>query len=127
MSIWSGFDASASGLTAQSLRLNLIADNLANVDAAQGPGGKPYRGQSPVFATLTSGGVEVVGIVQSTAPPLVKHEPSNPLAGANGNVLLPNISVTAQMVNMLAATRAYEANATAMDAAKQTFTKALTI
>jgi flagellar basal-body rod protein FlgC len=127
MSLWTGFDASASGLTAERLRLDLIAANLANVDSAQAPGGAVYRQEAPVFAATPAGQVEVVGIVQDLAPLRVVHDPGNPLADANGNVRLPNVDVTAQMVDMLAATRAYEANASAIEADKQVFRQALNI
>lgn len=127
MSLWTGFDASASGLTAERLRLDLIASNLANVNSVQGPGGQPYRREVPVFAALQNGQVEVVAIARVRTAALVQNQPGNPLAGPGGNVLRPNANVTAEMVNMLAATRAYEANATALDAVKQTFKQGLSI
>lgn len=130
MSLFGGMDASASGLTAERLRLDLIASNLANLDTAGGPGRTPYRRAVPVFQAVPGGPgdppqVRVVAVVQDPSPFVVRHDPGSPNADANGDVLLPNVDVVGEMVDMLGATRAYEANATAFDAGKQVFLRAL--
>ena len=116
--LFGGLDVSASGLTAERLRMDVIANNLANAQTTQTPGGGPFREQWVVFSPIppgpgSPGGVEVTGIVASQAPFPLAYEPGNPAANAQGYVALPNVNVTAQMVDLLAAQQAYAANATA--------------
>jgi flagellar basal-body rod protein FlgC len=124
--LFGAIDASGSGLTAERLRLDLIADNVANVDTVVTPGGGPYRRQVPVFAAAGVG-VEVVAVAQDPSPLRVQHDPGNPLADAAGNVQLPNVDVVREMVDMLSATRAYQANATALEDARTMVQSALDV
>ena len=143
MSFLDALRASASGLTVQSLRMKLIAGNLANRYTTRTPEGGPYRRKEAVFAALpqgrnfhellqaqqTGGPVEVqaVEIIQDDREPLYKHDPDHPDADAQGRVALPNISLSEEMVNMISATRSFEANVTAIKATKNMVNKALEI
>ena len=130
--LFGSLDASGSGLTAERLRMDVIADNLANVDTTRVAGGGPFRRQMVEFTALPlggggSGGVEVTSIVGDTAPFPLRYDPSSPDANAQGYVRLPNVNVTAEMVDMLSASRAYEANAAAFSDAVKEGEKALEI
>lgn len=148
MSMFDAMRISASGLSAERVRMDVVSQNLANVDTTRGPDGQPYRRKEVVFQTAvknaqagmtpaalggtdddqtTSGGVEVVGIVDDPSPLRVVHDPSHPDADDNGNVTLPNVNSVTEMTDMMTATRAYEANVTAMNAAKSMAMKALDI
>ena len=134
---------SASGMTATRVQMDVVAENLANADSTSGPGGQPYQRkevvleQAPSFAeTLDSvggisntsgGGVEVQGIVNDPTPGQQVYDPGNPDANAQGYVTMPNVNPVTEMVDMITATRGYESNVQAMDAAKEMFTKALEI
>lgn len=136
--------ASASGLSAQRVRMKLIASNLANTHTTRTPEGGPYQRREPVFAAHTpenmsfhdmlkaqkEGGVvevETVEIVKDGREPLSKYEPDHPDADENGFVAMPNISVTEEMVNLVSASRSYEANVAAVKATKNMVMKALEI
>ncbi|MDN5346742.1 MAG: flagellar basal-body rod protein FlgC [Clostridia bacterium] len=131
---------SASGLTAERLRLDIIANNLANISTTRTPRGGPYRRQVPVFAERLRQelgrpdpnrppgyGVQVVAIAEDNTPPRLIYDPTHPDADERGYVALPNINVVNEMVDMITATRAYEANVTAINAAKAMALKALEI
>ncbi len=118
------FDIAASGLTAQRTRMEVVASNLANAQTTRTPEGGPYRRQEPVFrAELLSGEfgdlvgkairtVRVQRIAEDPSPPLLKFEPGHPDADPRGFVAYPNVEPVQEMVNMLSATRSYEANVT---------------
>lgn len=134
---------SASGLTAQRQRMDIISSNLANVESTRTPGGGAYRRKDVVFASVPDGQnfesflrpqldgglteVKVVGIYEDPKPPRTVYDPGHPDADAKGYVSLPNINVVAEMVNMLSASRSYEANITALNATKNMALKALEI
>lgn len=121
-------DISASGLTAQRLRLNLIAKNIANAETTRTTEGGPYKREMAVFeAASENGGVQVKQVVQDQTPPKLVYEPGNPDADAQGYVRMPNVNVVEEMVDMVSATRAYEANVTALNATKTMEQKALEI
>jgi len=136
-------DISSSGLSAQRMRMNILSANMANASTSRTPEGGPYRRKDVVFSAKPVGNpfedfldedygtqlreVNVIDIHQDTRAPRIVHDPSHPDADKNGKVKLPNIQVMSEMVNMIAATRAYEANTTAMNSAKQMATKALEI
>lgn len=128
-----GLNASASGLTAEAARLNVVADNLANADSVQTPSGGPYRRQFTVLKSIPAGsggigrGVEVAAILPDPSPFQVVYDPASPLANAAGNILYPNVHVATEMVDLIAASRAYSANVTAFDAQKQEAVKALSM
>lgn len=141
MNLFSALETSASGLTAQRLRLDLIASNLANAESTRTEKGGPYRRKVAVFAPrarrfsfrdiLTksfngfSEGVEVVRIAEDKSPLKRIYMPGHPDADESGYVTFPNVDVVKEMVDMMAATRAYEANVTAVEAFKSMVQKAL--
>jgi flagellar basal-body rod protein FlgC len=126
-------DISASGLTAQRLRLDTIANNLANAETTRTVDGTPYRRQVPVFREVLDGisgdlgGVEVVEIVKDQSPFRMVYDPGHPDANPEGYVLYPNVNPVIEMTDMISATRSYEANLSVMNACKSMFLKALDI
>lgn len=137
MDIFTTFDVSASALKAQRIRLNTISSNLANVETTSTPEGGPYKKKSVYFQTkpvsfkeqLDSSiqGVEVAKIIEDSEEPKRIYDPSHPDAGEDGYVEMPNISVIKEMVDMMSATRSYEANTTVIKSAKRMALKALEI
>ncbi len=132
MSVFNVFQVAGSALTAQSMRLNAVASNLANADSIAGPDGKPYRAKQVVFeATPVAGqaamGVRVKQVVDDASPGRMVYDPRNPAANENGYVTLPNVSVVDEMVNMISASRSYQTNADVMNTAKQLLLKTLTL
>jgi flagellar basal-body rod protein FlgC len=103
-----------SAMTAQSVRLNTIASNLANADAAAGSEAEAYRARKPVFASVmgsaNGGGVQVLDVVESSEPLRRAHEPDNPKADAEGMVYYTNVNEVAEMADMMSASRAFETN-----------------
>ena len=122
----------SSALTAQSARLNAIASNLANADSVVGPDGKPYRAKEVVFnaTPVTSDGalgVRVSQVVDSNAPLRMVFDPNNPAANSQGYVSMPNVNVVEEMVNMISASRSYQANTEIMTTTKSLMSKTLAI
>ncbi|AJC21225.1 flagellar basal body rod protein FlgC [Pandoraea pulmonicola] len=108
-----------SAMVAQTVRLNTVASNLANADAASGSEEATYRARKPVFASLYRQGqdgtvagaaVQVLDVVQSTEPLRKVHEPSNPMAGEDGMVMYPNVNPVEEMTDMMSASRAFSTN-----------------
>ena len=134
---------SASGLTSQRLRMNVVSSNLANSHTTRTPEGGPYKRKDVVFSAKpleTSfqrmmksqineklSEVKVVGVIEDPRPPVIKYDPQHPDADEKGYIALPNINVVEEMVNMMSATRSYEANVTAVNATKRMALKALEI
>jgi flagellar basal-body rod protein FlgC len=133
MQIYKAMQISASGLTAERFRLDLIANNIANVNTTRTEDGGPYRRKSAVFAEAleqakkTGAGVRVVSVSRDNTEPRLVYEPEHPDANADGYVAYPNVNIVQEMVDMITATRAYEANVTALNASKSMFLKALEI
>ncbi|CUB07763.1 MAG: flagellar basal body rod protein FlgC [Tepidiphilus sp.] len=126
------FKVAGSALTAQSVRLNTTASNLANAESVVGPDGQPYRGKQVVFRTTPMGegpaqGVRVQEVVESAAPPRLVYEPNNPAADENGYVAMPNVNVVEEMVNMISASRSYQNNVEVINTARSLLQKTLTI
>ncbi len=138
----SGMRISSSGMTAQRARLNAISSNIANINTTQTPEGGAYRRKDVVFESmpdaknfgeiLTSTNpkanmqrVQVTDIVSDTKAPLLKYDPDHPDANPEGYVAYPNINLMEEMTNMIQATRAYEANVSAMQASKDMAMSAL--
>jgi flagellar basal-body rod protein FlgC len=130
------FQIAGSALTAQSQRMNVTASNLANADSVAGPDGQPYRARQVVFQMAPTpgqafapavGGVRVAAVVESTAPPRLQYDPKNPLANADGYVTMPNIDVVAETVNMISASRSYQANVEVINTAKSLMMRTLSI
>jgi flagellar basal-body rod protein FlgC len=132
MGVFGVFNIAGSALTAQAMRLNTVASNLANADSVTGPDGKPYRAKQVVFEATPvdsqgTQGVRVKQVVEDTSPGRLVHDPRNPAADEKGYVMMPNVSVVDEMVNMLSASRAYQTNADVMNTAKQLLLKTLTL
>ena len=146
MKLLNGFNASASALTAQRLRMDIISSNIANADKTRGRlvDGKwePYVRKMAVlepktqsFSSLLSAqmgqdvsqGVKVTKIQEDSAPFKIVYNPTHPDADAEGNVLMPNVDILKEMVDMISATRSYGANVTAFNASKAMISKALEI
>jgi flagellar basal-body rod protein FlgC len=121
------FDISASGLSAQRTRLDLIASNIANVETTRTPGGGPYRRLQALFASSSNGagGVEMLGAVLDPRDFRRVYQPGHPEADADGIVAYPNVNIVEEMVDLVSATRSYEANAAAFNAAKSMVQNAL--
>ncbi|MBS4009024.1 MAG: flagellar basal body rod protein FlgC [Clostridium sp.] len=133
MQIFKAMQISSSGLTAERFRLDLIANNIANAQSTRTVEGGPFRRRSAVFAEKIDAarrsreGVRVVAVSEDQTPPRLVYEPGHPDANAAGYVAYPNVNVIQEMVDMITATRAYEANVTSLNAAKSMFLKALEI
>lgn len=130
-----GFRVASSGMAAQRSRLNTISSNIANINTTRTPEGGPYRRKDIVFSALQDqknfgeilsssdpksqvDRVQVTDIISDTKPPQLRYEPNHPDANEDGYVAYPNINMMEEMTNMLQATRAYEANVSALQAAK---------
>lgn len=143
MGLFTSFDISASGMTAQRLRSDIIAQNLANVNSTSSKDGGAYRRQTVVFSTKDytpfseimgvaardyRGGVKVSKIVKDYETEMnMVYDPAHPDADENGYVTYPNVNVVTEMTNMIDASRAYEANVTAFNASKSMAMKGLEI
>jgi flagellar basal-body rod protein FlgC len=132
MSMFSIFNVSGSAVSAQSQRLNVVASNLANVDAVAGPDGKAYKARQVVFQTQSMGpdhaaGVRVTAIKESETPGRRVHDPSHPAADEEGYVTHSNVNAVDEMVNMISASRSYQNNVEVMNTAKSLLLKTLQI
>ena len=142
--LFGSLDVSASALTASRAQMDVTAENLANAQTTRTADGGPYRRKSVVLESAEVGarfgdaldgamrrggiepeGVQVGGIVEHDAPPRLVHDPGHPDANADGYVEMPAVDSVTEMVDLIAASRAYEANVTAMQTAKQMFTRSL--
>jgi flagellar basal-body rod protein FlgC len=136
MALLNIFNIAGSGMSAESVRLNTVASNLANADSVSSTADTAYKARYPVFqavrASLMSPGsatgdqtqgsdaaVHVSSIVQSTAPGTARYEPGNPLADANGYVYSSNVNVVEQMADMISASRSYQNNVEVLETSKQ--------
>lgn len=154
MGIFGAINSAASGLTAQRLRMDTISENIANANTTRTENGGPYRRKVVVFKAAdnkpfseyltgankgvlgnssdseeseNSGGVKVTAIMEDQSPFRKVYDPTNPDADEEGYVSMPNVDVMTEMVNMISATRSYEANVTSINAAKGMAAKALEI
>jgi len=146
MGILNALSISASGMTAQRLRMDLISQNIANVSTTRGANGRPYRRQTLIFeekglnsfqnalmmatmdgpSKLSGNGVKVSAIVEDHVTAMKKvYDPSHPDSDEDGYVLYPNVDTVTEMTNLISATRSYEANATAFNATKNMLLKGL--
>jgi flagellar basal-body rod protein FlgC len=142
MGMFDALNVSATGLTAERLRMDVTAENLANAQTTRGADGQPYRRKEVVLSEVQTGGfgsqlakavgagsapggVEVAAITQDQTPGKLVYDPGHPDADAKGYVRMPNVDTVAEMVDLISASRAYEANVTAMNSAKQMFSKTL--
>jgi flagellar basal-body rod protein FlgC len=129
MGMFDSLNVSATGMTASQLWMDVVSSNLANADSTKGANGQPYRRKevvlseaSPSFGEVL-GGVQVDGIVDDPSPPKMVYDPGNPEANKQGYVAMPNVNPVTEMVDLISASRGYESNVTAMNAAKQMFSK----
>jgi flagellar basal-body rod protein FlgC len=148
MGMFDSLNVSATGLTAERLRMDVTAENLANAQTTRGADGQPYRRKEVVLSEVaggtfgtqlaaamgakggsgvTPGGVEVSAITEDAAPGKLVYDPGHPDANADGYVQMPNVDTVSEMVDLITSQRSYEANVTAMQSAKQMFTKTLDI
>jgi flagellar basal-body rod protein FlgC len=143
MDYLNAFRISASGMTAQRLRMEVATSNLANINTTRTQEGGPYRRKDVVFETQPStgafqsalrsslwrelSGVKVSEIIEDSRPPVKKFDPQHPDADGRGYIQIPRINLMEEMVNMMSATRSYEANVTAIKATKDMALKALEI
>ena len=149
MGMFTSFDINASGMTAERYRMDIIAQNVANAETTRTEDGTPYRrkvvvfeeknSQKPPFRTVlkkvsdryastTGTGVKVTGVYEDTwTEGNMVYDPSHPDADENGYVMYPNVSIITEMTNLIDASRAYQANATALDASKNIATTGLNL
>ena len=143
MSLLSIFDVSGSAMSAETVRLNTTASNLANAQSVTSNFADTYRARHPVFATQgvagaegdagsiddndAGRGVKVLGIVESNAPLTMRYEPEHPLANKDGYVAYPNVNVVAEMADMISATRAFQMNVEVLNSARSLAERVLTL
>jgi flagellar basal-body rod protein FlgC len=136
MSMFKVFDIAGSALSAQTLRLNTTASNMANAESVSSSVDQTYRARQPLFAAVlddTLGGngatasVEVRGIVESQAPLRREYAPEHPMADGEGYIFKPNVNVVEEMANMISASRSYQSNIEVMNVAKQLVMRAMTL
>lgn len=139
--IFSGMRISASGLAAERLRMDIISNNIANIETTRTESGGPYKRKIVTFkenierqlnningnSTEKYNGVKVDKIIEDNSPLKKVYNPNHPDADSNGYVLMPNVNILNEMVDLITATRAFEANVTALNSQKQMALKALEI
>ncbi|HHH38439.1 MAG TPA: flagellar basal body rod protein FlgC [Sedimenticola sp.] len=127
MSMFKIFDTAATGMSAQSLRLNLVASNMANIDSVGSTNDRTYRARQPVFSAMVDRfnpdgaavGVEMKGVVESPAPLKREYAPDHPKADPDGFIYRPNVDLAEEMANMISASRTYQSNVEVVNTAKQ--------
>jgi flagellar basal-body rod protein FlgC len=133
MSSFAAFDVAGSALSAQSLRLNLTASNLANMHNVAGDPNAVYRPRHAVFGAASTpfsdvmAGVQVLGVVESTAAPIERYDPGNPQANADGVVYASAVNPMEEMANMISASRSYQSNLEVINTAKSLMLRTLSL
>lgn len=142
MSLYSVMDIAGSAMSAQNVRLNTTASNLANANSVASSAGETYKARHPVFApqlqqALQGGpgqssvrqssavGVQVLGIVESDKPLVMEYAPNHPMADENGYIYKPNVNAMEEMANMMSASRSYQTNVQLADTTKQLLSRTL--
>jgi|TARA_B100000767_G_C19398878_1_gene383037 flagellar basal-body rod protein FlgC len=137
MSLFNVLNVTGTGMSAQSVRLNTTASNIANAESVSSSADKTYRARHPVFAAAmqeaaagqtnngSSVGVNVLGIVESDKPLNVEYSPSHPMADKEGYIYKPNVNVIEEMTNMISASRSYQTNVQLAESAKNMLNKTL--
>ena len=132
MSIESIFGIASSALSAQSERITLIAQNLANANSVESPDGGPYQRRIPVFATAVTGegnsagaGVKLAAVLRDQAPPRQVYDPSNPFADGSGMVKQPAVNPVYEMVDLMEASRSYQSNLSVIETARTSAIKTI--
>lgn len=136
-SLFPTMDVGASALAAERLRMNVIATNIANANVMKTPEGGPYKRRQVVFETILNQNIEggraaaaltagvKAKIEVDRSPGETRHEPGNPFANENGDVEMPNVNPTVEMVDLMTAARSYEANLSAMKIYREMLQKAI--
>jgi len=139
MSLFNVFNVGGSALNAETIRLNTTASNLANAESVSGDPTKIYRARHPVFQSMmdnaspfaddpeASAGVRVLGVVESTAPPLMRYEPENPSANKDGYVFSSNVNSIEEMTNMISANRSFATNIDVINTARDLLLKTISM
>ncbi|MDX2371017.1 MAG: flagellar basal body rod protein FlgC [Colwellia sp.] len=138
MSLFNVFNITGSGMSAQSMRLNTTASNIANADSVSSSVDETYRARHPVFAAAmqkaaagqensSSVGVQVLGVVESDKPLNIEYSPEHPMADKDGFIYKPNVNVIEEMTNMISASRSYQTNVQLAESAKNMLNKTLTL
>ena len=136
MSLFRIFDIAGSAMSAQSVRLNTTASNLANANTVAGSADAAYRSRQPVFQTVmdnspgtdpASAGVRVAGIVESSEAPVRVHDPGNPLADADGYIYRSNVNPVDELVNMISASRSYQNSVEVLSTSKELLLRTLSL
>jgi len=146
MSLGNIFDIAGSGMTAQSLRLNTTASNIANADTVSSSTDTTYRARKPVFAAIqqsmlnpdtqglgfsssqgSGAGVRVEGVVESNAELQMRYQPDHPAANEDGYVFYPNVNVVEEMADMMSSSRSFQMNVDIMNTAKSMMQRILTL
>ena len=128
MSSFSIFDIAGTGMNAQSLRLNLVASNIANANSVSSTAEGAYKSRQPVFASElkdvmnnqnAASKVKVLGVVENKAPPVMEYAPNHPMADSTGYIYKSNVNTVEEMANMMSASRSYQNNVEVLNTAKQ--------
>lgn len=135
MALFNVFDIAGSAMTAQSMRLNVVASNMANADSVTSSDGQPYRAKQVVFQAKPlnpampkgANGVVVANVVDDPSPMKIVYDPKSPYANAQGYVTMPNVNVVEEMTNMISASRSYQANVEMMNTAKTMIQRTLAL
>ena len=135
MALFDIFQVAGSAMSAQSVRLNTTASNLANASTAAGSPEDAYKSRQPLFAAQMNAlrpnpaqaSVEVKGIIESGAPPSKVHQPGHPMADADGYIYMSNVNVIDEMVNMISASRSYENSVEVMNTSKELLLRTLSL
>jgi flagellar basal-body rod protein FlgC len=136
MSSFSIFEIAGSAMNAQSLRLNLVASNISNANSVSGSAEGVYKSRQPVFAAELKGvmnnqdaasKVQVLGVVESQAPPVMEYAPHHPMADKDGYIYKSNVNTVEEMANMMSASRSYQNNVEVLNTAKQLMLQTLKI
>ena len=141
MGLFDALNISGSGLSAERLRMDVVAENLANAQTTNGAGGQPYRRQEVVLQQVgggfgaqlagalgqsaTPGGVEVAGVVNDSTPDQLVYDPGHPGANAQGYVRMPNVNPVTEMTDLISESNSYQSDVTAMQTAKTMYSKTL--
>ena len=135
MSLLGNFDIAGSALSAQSIRLNTVASNLANAETVSSTAEGTYRARHPQFETIFSDsmenkenmGVRVRRVLESDAAPLKQYQPEHPMADEKGYIYLPSVNAIEEMANMISASRSYQSNVEVMNTSKQLLMRTLSL
>ena len=141
MSLTNIFNISGSGMSAQTIRLNTTASNLANAQSVSSSVGETYKARHPIFAAAmndvfsmqsegafeSNNGVKVLGVVESDAPYQLRYEPRHPMANEEGYVTYPNVNVMEEMTNMISSSRSFQMNVEVMNTAKTMMQRVLSL